>query len=59
MIEIDPKCKALIRDMSSQELKGRHPSDKNNLGHKADALGYDIFYEHKLGRRRPSRTLEL
>jgi len=58
-IEIDPSCKDLIRDLSSQELNGRHPSDKNNLGHKADALGYDVYYEHKIGDRKKSRTLEL
>ena len=58
-IEIDPSCKELIRDLSSQELNGRHPSDKNNLGHKADALGYDVYYEQKIGTRTRSRTLEL
>lgn len=58
-VEVDPSCEELIRDLSSQELNGRHPSDKNNLGHKADAFGYDIYYEQKLGRRRSSRTLEL
>lgn len=58
-IEIDPSCEELIRDLSSQELNGRHPSDKNNLGHKADALGYDVYYEQRIGNRRKSRTLEL
>ena len=37
-IEIDPSCKDLIRDLAAQELNGRHPSDANNLGHKADAF---------------------
>lgn len=58
-IEIDPQCEELIRDLSSQQLNGRHPSDRNNLGHKADAMGYDIYYEQKIGSRRASRTLEL
>ena len=44
-VEIDPSCRDLIRDLASQALKGRHPDDKNNLGHKADALGYDIYWE--------------
>jgi len=46
-VEIDPACKDLIRDLSSQEVDGRIPSDKNNLGHKADAFGYNIFWEQK------------
>jgi PBSX family phage terminase large subunit len=50
-IVIDPSCKDLIRDLSSQEINGRIPSDKNNLGHKADALGYDIFWQHMLSKR--------
>lgn len=45
-VEIDPTCKDLIRDLSSQEMIGRMPSDKNNLGHKADAFGYDIYWEN-------------
>lgn len=44
-VEVDPSCKDLIRDLSSQELSGRVPSDKNNLGHKADAFGYDVFWQ--------------
>lgn len=44
-VEIDPSMVELIRDLSSQELDGRHPSDKNNRGHKADAWGYDIYYQ--------------
>lgn len=50
-VEIDPSCKDLIRDLSSQERIGRMLSDKNNLGHKADALGYDVFYEQLLSRQ--------
>ncbi len=46
-VEIDPSCKDLIKDLSTQQLDGRIPSDKNNLGHKADAFGYCIFWEHK------------
>jgi hypothetical protein len=44
-IEIDPSMKDTIRDLSSQTLEGRMPSDKNNLGHKADALGYGIYWD--------------
>lgn len=47
-VEIDPSCKLLIKDLSTQELDGRIPSDKNNLGHKADAFGYCIFYEQNM-----------
>lgn len=50
-IEIDPQCKDLIRDLSSQELDGRYPSDKNNLGHKADAFGYYICWKQLVGSR--------
>lgn len=46
-VEIDPSCKELIRDLSSQGLDGRIPSDKNNLGHKADAYGYTVYWEYK------------
>lgn len=58
-VEIDPSCKDLIRDLSSQVLNGRIPSDNNNLGHKADAFGYDIYWEHLVGNRKPQRTLIL
>lgn len=50
-IQVDPKCEHLIRDLSSQETDGRFPSDKNNLGHKADAAGYCIYWEFKHGDR--------
>lgn len=50
-IEIDPSCKELIRDLSSQGLDGRIPSDKNNLGHKADAFGYGVYWEQKAQER--------
>lgn len=58
-VEIDPSCKELIRDLSSQERIGRLLSDKNNLGHKADACGYDIFYEHLLTRKKRTQTREI
>lgn len=58
-IEIDPSCINLIRDLSSQELNGRIPSDDNNLGHKADALGYDVYYEHKQSTRVPVVAVQL
>lgn len=43
-IQIDPGCKDLIKDFGAQGLDGRHPSDKNNLGHKADAVGYHNYW---------------
>ncbi|RKZ07638.1 hypothetical protein DRQ25_11130, partial [Candidatus Fermentibacteria bacterium] len=58
-VEIDPACINLIRDLSSQELNGRIPSDANNLGHKADAMGYDIFWQHKQAQRTPMRAVQL
>jgi len=45
---IDPCCKDLIKDLSSQETIGRIPSDKGNLGHKADACGYSIYYQDRV-----------
>lgn len=58
-VEIDPSCKDLIRDLSSQGLDGRVPSKKNNLGHKADALGYDIFWAATYGKAQKQSTLIL
>lgn len=58
-ISIDPSCKDTIKDLSSQELNGRKPSDANNLGHKADALGYDVYWEHLMGQRKPQSTIRL
>lgn len=57
-ILVDPKCKELLRDLSSQETDGRYPSDKNNLGHKADAAGYCIYWEFKHGDR-PAQAPQL
>jgi PBSX family phage terminase large subunit len=56
-IEIDPGCTDLIRDLAAQELDGRKPTDKNNLGHKADAMGYCIYREYIAQNRKGSRTL--
>jgi hypothetical protein len=47
-VYIDVSCKELIKDLSSQETNGRIPTDKGNLGHKNDALGYCIYYENRL-----------
>jgi hypothetical protein len=58
-IEIDPSCVDLIRDLSSQEVMGRIPTDKNNLGHKADALGYYIYWLQKYNNRKKSGTVLL
>ncbi len=45
-ILIDPSCKDLITDLASQKLEGRFPSDAGNLGHKADAFGYRIWWKY-------------
>ena len=58
-IQICPCCKELIKDLSSQETKGRIPSDKGNIGHKADALGYDIFYQDRVLKITPAATVQL
>lgn len=58
-VEIDPSCTDLIRDLSSQPLEGRFPSDKNNLGHKADAFGYRIYWDYMAGKSSPQETIEL
>jgi PBSX family phage terminase large subunit len=60
-IEIDPSCKDLIRDLSSQELAEgtRMPSDKGNLGHKADAFGYSVYWDHIDHSRKKSGTIIL
>lgn len=58
-VEIDPTCKDLIRDLSSQELNGRAPSDKNNLGHKADAFGYDIYWQFNLTQQTKAYSGEI
>lgn len=58
-ITIDPSCKDLIRDLSSQELEGRYPSDKNNLGHKADAASYYVYWQHLITNRKPQASIQL
>lgn len=58
-VEIDPICKELIRDLSSQEIDGRIPSPKNNLGHKADAFGYDIYWQNLIENRKSQKTIIL
>lgn len=58
-IEIDKTCKDLIRDLSSQELMGRLPDPKNNLGHKADAMGYYIYYTAIYEMRGSSTNIQL
>lgn len=44
-VEFDPSMTDTIRDFSSQVLEGRFPSDKNNLGHKADAVSYGVYWD--------------
>jgi len=51
---IDPGCKELITDLASQKLEGRIPSDKGNLGHKADAFGYRIYWQHLMNSQKQS-----
>lgn len=58
-VEFDPTMKDTIRDLSSQELDGRFPSDRNNLGHKADAVGYTLWWESIHSKRKEQRTIEL
>lgn len=50
-IVVDPSCKELIKDLGGQKTEGRLPSPANNLGHKADALGYDIHWDHLMSKR--------
>jgi hypothetical protein len=54
-ISVDPACSALIKDLSSQELKaGRFPDDAGGkIGHASDALGYDIYYEDRIQKITP------
>lgn len=49
-VEFDPSMSDTIKDFDGQELDGRHPSDKNNLGHKADAVGYGIYWDWAITR---------
>lgn len=56
---IDSSCVDLIRDLSSQELDGRLPSPKNNLGHKADAFGYRAHWRVVAENRKPQATVDL
>jgi len=58
-VEIDPSCADLIKDLASQGLKGRHPDDKNNMGHKADAMGYDIYWEEINAKTRTKSSIIL
>lgn len=58
-IEIDPSCKDTILDLSSQTLEGRFPSDKGNLGHKGDALGYYVYWNHISTGRKQTGTVQL
>lgn len=58
-IQIDPGCSDLIKDLSGQVLEGRFPSDKGNLGHKADAFGYFISWHQLQGARGAQRSIQL
>lgn len=52
-IFINPACVDTIKDLSSQEVIGRIPNEKGNLGHKASALGYDIYYQDRIQKITP------
>jgi len=58
-LEIDPSCKDTILDLSSQTLEGRFPSDKGNLGHKGDALGYYVYWNHIAANRKHTGIVQL
>lgn len=49
-VEFDPSMTDTITDFSGQGLNGRHPSDKGNLGHKADAATYGIYWDWMITR---------
>lgn len=58
-IEIDPACKDLIRDLSSQETDGRYPVETDIIGHKNAALGYRVYFQDLMGKRGAQRTIQL
>lgn len=58
-VEFDPSLTDTIRDFSSQETDGRVPVDKNNLGHKADAVGYGIYWDWMTTQNVRSSSIQL
>ncbi|RTL05200.1 hypothetical protein EKK58_08610 [Candidatus Dependentiae bacterium] len=58
-IEFDPSMADTIKDLSSQETDGRFPVDKNNLGHKADAVGYGVYWDWMKTREIKSSSILL
>jgi len=58
-VEIDPSCVDLIKDFASQASIGRIPDKGNNMGHKADAAGYDVHWSQMTQQARPQRTIQL
>lgn len=56
---IDPSCVELINDLGTQPLEGREPSSKGNIGHKADAFGYRIWWQILMGRKQETTWGEL
>lgn len=58
-LEFDPSCVDTIKDFSSQTLEGRFPSDKNNLGHKSDAVSYGVYWDYltNYAQRKSSSTI--
>jgi PBSX family phage terminase large subunit len=60
-IVINPSCENLIRDLASQELRtNRMPSDHGGLiGHKSDAMGYDVYYQQRVTTHTTSEVIQL
>jgi len=58
-LEIDPSCKDLIRDLSSQETDGRYPVETDIIGHKNAALGYRVYYQDLMGKRGAQKSIQL
>lgn len=58
-VELDPSCIELHKDFDGQKSDGRIPSPEGNRGHKADAAGYDIYWQYCVDNRKPSGVIQL
>lgn len=61
-IKINPKCKALIKDLKSvRQEKSDFSKDKSvaELTHASDTLDYFVFWEYPLNIHRQSKTIQL
>lgn len=58
-LEIDPSCVDTIKDLGGQKLEGRFPSDKGNLGHKMDSVGYGIWWDWATTNGARSSSIQL